>query len=624
MEDQERKLLAETEDELATATAHLAAGIAGEFGKATVEEPLSHLDRAGESLGGAASAFRERSLSEAQPHARTALAELVAARKLFQECIDENPSAFTPPGQGESDPVLEPAETLKTISEFCDKAKTAVEFIRELAERQRNIAKGTRLGQVRHKTTFTRGLDSRNRPVDSIEEISMREKRIYIYTSWRGLSYDEHKHVCKMFDGSGKIVGRTQMNLTANPGVCNTWSWHDFDQSKDKPGTWRFEVHLDGQKVIEKNLEVRPANEAVRPRPAQRRANESFRYLDQNSIFRQLADKEDVLRQEFAEFEEQHAGICQPVQKQCAAAADGLEQAAAALQYQPGQARQRTTLAAEELDRLAEALEKQTPAQQLANAYKLKSMLDEQVKLLKRLERQPDAMTTQRLQEACRNMKETTSQLKRIAEEKPTKQCFGQKLREALSDENKRILDSQCDSLVRAEGNSARRQAAGTAKAGLQKVSQAFTVSQPQLLAELQQDDAFQPGGQRSLDRGIEHLESLLQSSQDGRRLSAEDRKKLQQEALTDIEKGIEDLDSHTESSEKTYRALREFYTPGVTVDPKVIQRLIEQLENLSVELVEVRSEEPGEPEIRHIDPEKLPQAYRERIRKYFEKLSEQ
>jgi hypothetical protein len=174
------------------------------------------------------------------------------------------------------------------------------------------------------------------------------------------------------------------------------------------------------------------------------------------------------------------------------------------------------------------------------------------------------------------------------------------------------------------EWNNARRQAAGTAKAGLQKVSQAFTVSQPQLLAELQQDDAFQPGGQRSLDRGIEHLESLLQSSQDGRRLSAEDRKKLQQEALTDIEKGIENLGSDTESSKKTYRALREFYTPSVTVDPKVIQRLIEQLENLSVELVEVPSEEPGEPEIRHIDPEKLPQAYRERIRKYFEKLSEQ
>lgn len=309
------------------------------------------------------------------------------------------------------------------------------------------------------------------------------------------------------------------------------------------------------------------------------------------------------------------------MQKQCAAAADGLEQAADALQNQHGEAQQQTTLAAEQLDRLAEALEKQTPAQQLANAYKLKSMLDEQVKLLKRLEQQPDAMTTQKLQEACRNMKETTSELKRIAEEKPTSECFSQKLREALSDENKRILDSQCDSLGRAEGNSARRQAAGTAKAGLQKVSQAFTVSQPQLLAELQQDDAFQPGGQRSLDRGIEHLESLLQSSQDGRRLSAEDRKKLQQEALTDIEKGIEDLDSDTESSEKTYRVLREFYTPSVTVDPKVIQRLIEQLENLSVEL---RSEEPGEPEIRHIDPEKLPQAYRERIQKYFEKLSEQ
>lgn len=166
----------------------------------------------------------------------------------------------------------------------------------------------------------------------------MSEKRFYIYTSWRGLSGDEHKHVCKMLDGSWKIVELDEMSFTPGSGVWNTWNWHDFDQSKDKPGTWRFEVYLDGQKVIEKNLEVRPANVVVWPRPAQRRANESFRSLDQNSIFRQLADKEDVLRQEFAEFEEQHAGICQSVQKQCAAAADGLEQAADALQNQHGEA----------------------------------------------------------------------------------------------------------------------------------------------------------------------------------------------------------------------------------------------------------------------------------------------
>ena len=232
-------------------------------------------------------------------------------------------------------------------------------------------------------------------------------------------------------------------------------------------------------------------------------------------------------------------------------------------------------------------------------------------------------MTERELQEACQKIKEVSGGLKRIAEEKPTREHFSLELREALADENKQTLDSQCDSLRNCRGSDAKKKCAGAAKASLQQICQAFTASQPKILAQVQQEDSFQPGGQRSLDRGIKHLESLLQSNRDSRYMSAEDRQNLQEEALTNIKKGIESLDYDTKSSGITYKMLRDYYTPEVTLDPKVIQRLIAQLDNLSVEFVNAKGEKPGEPEISHFDSENMPQAYRERIRKYFEKLSE-
>jgi hypothetical protein len=59
-------------------------------------------------------------------------------------------------------------------------------------------------------------------------------------------------------------------------------------------------------------------------------------------------------------------------------------------------------------------------------------------------------------------------------------------------------------------------------------------------------------------------------------------------------------------------------------MDLSVIQKLVEQLKNLRVELIEQRSGEADEPDLRHIDPAKFAPAYRDRIRKYFEKLSEE
>ena len=539
---QEPALLAMAENELATATSHLASRIAGELDKAPVAGSVSHLDQAEASLRRAASAFRDRALAEAQVPARAALADMIASRKELQQSFSENPAAFVPPSQDEQTLARDVEELLKRISGASQQAKTAADSVREMAQTQREIAQRTRAAQVN-------------------------------------------------------------------------------------------------------------------PSPKQKPAKPSPGGAEQNPTYRRLADEENALRQKLAEFEKQNPGLCQRAQKECANARTGVQQAADALQRaanpQPqstaiprvrpspkaatmppqaagtsqrgGQeAQERTSSATVQLDRLAQALETRISLEQMANAYRLKRMLDEQIKLLERLEQQPDRLTEQQLQEAVRKMKNTTSQLKRIAEEEPTSQCFGPKLREALSDQNKQNLDSQCDSLCNAQGSGARKQAAGAAKAGLQQVSQAFSDSEPQLLAQEQQGGSLQPGGQLSLDRGIRNLESLTQSSQDGRPLSREARMKLQQEAAANLLGGIENLPADSPPRRDAQRSLRELTDPRTPADERIIQKLVEQLRNLSIETVEVRDRKPDEPNIRYIDPAKLPPAYRERIQKYFEKLSQQ
>ena len=53
--------------------------------------------------------------------------------------------------------------------------------------------------QNTHTAIFTTGLDEGDRPVDNIEEISITQRRIYVYTYWNGLSDDEHAYLGKIY-----------------------------------------------------------------------------------------------------------------------------------------------------------------------------------------------------------------------------------------------------------------------------------------------------------------------------------------------------------------------------------------------------------------------------------------
>ena len=63
------------------------------------------------------------------------------------------------------------------------------------------------------------------------------------------------------------------------------------------------------------------------------------------------------------------------------------------------------------------------------------------------------------------------------------------------------------------------------------------------------------------------------------------------------------------------------FQTNAVDVDD--LKKLMDQLQHFSVETSDRLAKKEDKPDITNIDPTRLPPAYRGRIQKYFQKLSE-
>jgi len=108
---------------------------------------------------------------------------------------------------------------------------------------------------------FTTGLTEDNMPMNDLTEISINEERIYVFAKWR-LSLGEYNYTVKIFDDLGKLINENQLKFTPQTTTWNTWSWYNINKYMDKPGEWKFEIYLDGQKMTEEHLTVLPQNES--------------------------------------------------------------------------------------------------------------------------------------------------------------------------------------------------------------------------------------------------------------------------------------------------------------------------------------------------------------------------
>lgn len=105
------------------------------------------------------------------------------------------------------------------------------------------------------RAIFTTGLNQDNGPIDNVEKISLKTKRIYLYITWFDLVLGRHEYKAEIYDGAGNLVRVSNMNLEPDKTIWYTWSWYDI-QPVDQAGTWKFKVYFDNKLAVTRELQV--------------------------------------------------------------------------------------------------------------------------------------------------------------------------------------------------------------------------------------------------------------------------------------------------------------------------------------------------------------------------------
>jgi hypothetical protein len=489
LQAQDRKKLSEAEADLGESAQHLYAKMAAEMENKPIGEALDNLAKAEKSLDRASKLLGDNVMNEAQNRERRALAELIAARKMFQKAVSDSPDAFA--GESSKEEAPPTAKKLNEMAEFRNESKAAQQFVDKTLEQQRSLEQQTRSTP---RTDYAR-----------------------------------------------------------------------------------------------------------------------------------LGNQEKQLEKSLADFEQLHPRSFKGTQAEAQQTEDAMTKAAESLQKKSNDARTAAQQATQQLEKLSEAMKNDTTGQQLADAYKLKQMLDRQIKTLGKCAN-PGAggqVSDAEVDRTASEARETLDQLKKVAEQEPTRDAFGPPLRAALTGQNKTDLDSKLGRLQLAQDEPTRQQRAGEAKDALSKVSKAFEDSEPRATQMAQKTDSLKPGEQESFNQGMSELESLLKQLEDKRQMSPENQGKQGREALGNLQQGVRALYGDTERGTQILLKLDQMLKAEKLLDADDLKGLINELQHFSVETADQMSRREDKPEVTNIDPTKLPPAYRGRITKYFQRLSE-
>jgi hypothetical protein len=489
LQAQDRHKLSAAEADLGDSVRHLYAKMASKMENKPIGEALDNLAQAEKSLEGASHLLADNVMNEAQARERKGLAELIAARKIFQKAVSDNPKAFEEPPEQEPMPIADTSRKLTEMAEFRNEAKAAQEFVDKTLEQQR---------------------------------------------------------------------------------------------------------------ALERQAASAPRNDQPR-----------------------LAEEEKRLQAALDDFQQQHPQVFKPAQSESRQAQQAMNRAASNLRQRSSEAQAAVRDATQQLAKLSDAMKNQATGRQLADAYKLKQMLDKQIQTLGQAAGADSKVSDQALQQTAGDARETVNALKRVAEQEPTRDAFSQPLRDALSGQNKVGLDAKLTQLQQAADAEAKQQRAGEAKEALSRVSKAFEASEPDPLQMAQQADPLKPDGRERFDLGLSELQSLIKQQEGNRQVSHEDQAKQRQEALFNLSSGLADLYGDNERLQRFVAQLQENLKPDAPIDVEILKKLMTELQHYSVETSDRLAKKEDKPEVTNIDPSRLPPAYRGRIQKYFQRLSE-
>jgi hypothetical protein len=486
---QDRMKLSDAEADLRDSVDHLYAKMAAEMENKPIGEALDNLARSEKSLNQASTLIKNNAMKEAPNRERSALSELIAARKVFQKAVSENPSDFQDANDEEQSPVADASKKLNQMAEFRNEAKAGQQFVQKTAEQQRSLER--------------------------------------------------------------RAKGQSP----------NSYS--------------------------------------------------------------KLADEERQLEKSLEEFRRQHPQAFNGTDSESQSAQEAMFMAADSLAKKSADAGKAAQQASEGLEKLGQAMTAHSATQQLADAYKMKQMLDQQIKTFGQYAEGTNNIPNSEMQKTAGAARETINQLKRVAEQEPTRDAFGDPLRDALSGTNKVDLDAKLNQLQMASGDPlTKRDQAGQARDGLSKVSKAFGASEPGAMQMAQKSDTLKSGEQNNFALGMGELESLIKQLEKSNQIPREDQNKQGQEALYNLQRGLQEQYGNNDRGNQILLSLKQmFQTNALDVDD--LKKLMDQLQHFSVETSDRLAKKEDKPDITNIDPTRLPPAYRGRIQKYFQKLSE-
>src|SRR6185503_11772873 len=146
--------------------------------------------------------------------------------------------------------------------------------------------------------------------------------------------------------------------------------------------------------------------------------------------------------------------------------------------------------------------------------------------------------------------------------------------------------------------------------------------SEPKTIQAAQQTDSLKPSGQDSFSQGMANLESLLKQAEREHPISRQDQAKQGKEALFNLQTGLRSQYGDNERGNQILLHLDQMLKAETPLEVADLKKLMDELQHFSVETSD-RLARKDIPDVTNIDPTRLPPAYRGRIQKYFQKLSE-
>jgi hypothetical protein len=376
------------------------------------------------------------------------------------------------------------------------------------------------------------------------------------------------------------------------------------------------------KQIAEFRNEEKAAREALdKAAREQARLAERSRTADAETL-RELSRQQEEVRREVGDLQSEHPRVFKGAEKEAADAEAALRRAAEALARGEGGAAAAAGQARDKIEGLRKAVGRGADGRQLAQAYRLREMLETRAKELEQVEKAPGGFSDQEVSDRAEAARDTTRELKDLVEGSPAGDAFGAPLKEALGDGAQAARERALDALARPQSPAGRQRAAGESKDALKGLGEAFDRSAPRVTREVREKDALSSGGEESVSRGLEQLRGLMDPDR-ARPRTPEDEGKQRREALANLRRGATALYGRDQRAERLLQRAEEALKEDQKIDGPRLRKLMDEIERFRVETSEARLT-PDDPRVRHLDPARLPPAYRDRIQRYFEKLSEQ